>query len=65
MKSVYLKSALLLLAASAVARADTYYLTIAGLGAAFLALALLTVSGVAAIPVVIAVWATCVAVAVR
>src|SRR5438874_5514510 len=32
LKSVYLKSALLLLAASAVTRADTYYLTIAGLG---------------------------------
>jgi hypothetical protein len=32
LRSLYLKSALLLLAAGAVARADTYYLTIAGLG---------------------------------
>jgi hypothetical protein len=39
--------------------------TIALLGAAFLATALLLVPGVAAIPLVVAVWATCVAVAVR
>jgi len=38
---------------------------IALLGAAFLATALLLVPGVAAIPLVVAVWATCVAVAVR
>ena len=38
---------------------------IAGLGAAFLATALLIVPGVAALPLVVAVWATCVAVAVR
>jgi hypothetical protein len=38
---------------------------IAGLGAAFLAAALLAAPGVAAIPLVVAVWATCVAVAVR
>jgi hypothetical protein len=38
---------------------------IAILGAGFLAAALLTVPGVAAIPLVVAVWTTCVAVAVR
>jgi hypothetical protein len=38
---------------------------IAGLGAAFLATALLITPGVAAVPLVVAVWATCVAVAVR
>jgi hypothetical protein len=38
---------------------------VALLGAAFLAGALLTVPAVAAAPLVVAVWATCVAVAVR
>jgi hypothetical protein len=38
---------------------------IAALGAAFLAIALLVVPGVAAAPLVVAVWATCLAVAVR
>jgi hypothetical protein len=38
---------------------------VAGLGAAFLAAALLAAPGVAAMPLVVAVWATCVAVAVR
>jgi hypothetical protein len=38
---------------------------IAGLGAAFLAPALLLAPGVAAAPLVVAVWATCLAVAVR
>jgi hypothetical protein len=38
---------------------------LAGLGAAFLASALLVVPGVAAAPIAVAVWATCVAVAVR
>jgi hypothetical protein len=38
---------------------------IAVLGAAFLAAALLAVPGVAALPLVVAVWATCVAIAVR
>jgi hypothetical protein len=39
--------------------------SIALLGTAFLATALLIVPAVAAIPLVVAVWATCVAVAVR
>jgi eukaryotic-like serine/threonine-protein kinase len=38
---------------------------LAGLGAAFLASSLLVVPGVAAAPIAVAVWATCVAVAVR
>jgi hypothetical protein len=38
---------------------------IAGLGAAFMAAALLVVPGVAAVPIVVAVWATCAAAAVR
>jgi hypothetical protein len=38
---------------------------VAGLGAAFLAAALLTVPSVASIPLVVAVWATCAAIAVR
>jgi hypothetical protein len=38
---------------------------IAGLGAAFLATALLLAPGVAVVPLVVAVWATCAAVAVR
>ena len=39
--------------------------SIAGLGAAFLAAALLLAPGVAAASLVVAVWATCLAVAVR
>jgi hypothetical protein len=39
--------------------------TVAGLGAAFLAAALLVVPAVAAAPLVVAVWATCLAVSVR
>jgi hypothetical protein len=38
---------------------------VAGLGAAFLAAAVLLAPGVAAAPLVVAVWATCLAVAVR
>ena len=38
---------------------------VAGLGAGFLAAALLVVPGVAAAPLVVAVWATCLVVAVR
>ena len=38
---------------------------VAALGAAFLAAALLLAPGVAVVPLVVAVWATCVAVAVR
>jgi eukaryotic-like serine/threonine-protein kinase len=58
----------LVLAAAAVllplARARGLW-AVAALGSAFLAAALLAVPGVAAIPLVVAVWATCAAVAVR